>query len=227
LNFVKAFLKMVLGTAFVIPAVAHAATEDFQTWNSINLSTHIAKDVPVTLELSGRMVDDSSRLGVAIFRPAIGYKISDSVTVFLGYTHQKTINEGRADVDENRIHQQLNWRIGKIGKATLNSRTRLEQRWIKGSSDMGWRVRERLQLQIPLKPKKTNLVVSNEMLFSLNTTNWGARAGFDQMRNFVGVNFPIGKGMTLETGYQNRYQLRRGSADRMDHIVPITLNISF
>jgi hypothetical protein len=92
---------------------------------------------------------------------------------------------------------------------------------------MGWRVRERLQLQIPLKPKKTNLVVSNELLFSLNTTNWGARAGFDQMRNFIGVNFPIGKGLTLETGYQNRYQVRRGSADRMDHIIPITLSISF
>jgi hypothetical protein len=223
----KTVLKLVLGAALAMPVAAHAATEDFQTWNTINLSTHIAKDVPVTLELSGRMVDDSSRLGVAIFRPAIGYKFSDSVTVFLGYTHQKTINEGRADVDENRIHQQLNWRIGKIGKATLASRTRIEQRWIKGANDMGWRLRERLQLQIPLKPKKTNLVLSSEMLFALNSTDWGARAGFDQMRNFIGVNFPIGKGMTLETGYQNRYQERRGSADRMDHIIPITLNISF
>jgi Protein of unknown function (DUF2490) len=224
---VKAVLKLVLGTALAMPVAAHAATEDFQTWNTFNLSTNIAKNVPVTLELSGRIVDDSSRLGVVIFRPAIGYKISDRVTIFLGYTHQKTINNGRADVDENRIHQQLNWRIGKIGKATLNSRTRLEQRWIEGAKDLGWRVRERLQLQIPLKPKKTNLVISNEMLFSLNSTDWGARAGFDQMRNFVGVNVPVGKGMTLETGYQNRYQERRGAADRMDHIIPITLNVSF
>jgi Protein of unknown function (DUF2490) len=224
---VKSILKLVLGTLLATPVAAHAATEDFQTWNGLNFSTHVAKNVPITLELNGRMVDDSSRLGVTVFRPAIGYKISDSVTVFLGYTHQKTINDGRADVNENRIHQQLNWRVGKIGKATLNLRARLEQRWINGSSDMGWRVRERLQLQIPLKPKKTNLVVSNELLFSLNTTNWGARAGFDQMRNFIGVNFPIGKGLTLETGYQNRYQVRRGSADRMDHIIPITLSISF
>ena len=211
--------------ASALPIVAHAATEDFQTWNTINLSTNVAKNVPLTMEISGRMVDDSGRLGVVILRPAIGYKISDGVTVFVGYTHQKTINNGRADADENRIHQQVNWRIGKIGKATLASRTRIEQRWIEGRRDMGWRVRERLQLQVPLKAKGAHFVISNEMLFALNTTDWGARAGFDQMRNFVGVNFPLSKMVTLETGYQNRYQERRGAADRMDHIIPITLNI--
>ena len=219
------FYQRVALAALALPAGAHAATEDFQTWNAVNFSTHIAQNVPVTLELSGRMVDDSGRLGVVIFRPAIGYKISDAVTVFVGYTHQKTINDGRADVDENRIHQQVNWRIGKIGKATVASRTRIEQRWVAGARDMGWRVRERLQLQVPLKSKGANFVVSNELLFALNTTDWGARAGFDQMRNFVGVNFPLSKVVTLETGYQNRYQERRGAADRMDHIIPLTLNI--
>jgi hypothetical protein len=127
------FYQRVALAALALPAGAHAATEDFQTWNAVNFSTHVAKDVPVTLELSGRMVDDSGRLGVVIFRPAIGYKISDAVTVFVGYTHQKTINDGRVDVDENRIHQQVNWRIGKIGKATVASRTRIEQRWIAGA----------------------------------------------------------------------------------------------
>lgn len=171
------------------------------------------------------MVDDSGRLGVVVLRPAIGYKFSDNLTVFLGYTHQTTINDSRADVDENRIHQQINWRVAKIGKATLASRTRIEQRWVKGRNDMGWRIRERLQLQVPLKSKGANFVVSNEMLFALNTTDWGARAGFEQMRNFVGVNFPLSKAISLETGYQNRYQERRGAADRMDHIIPITVNI--
>jgi hypothetical protein len=211
--------------ALIVPASANAATEDFQTWNTINLATSVAKNVPLTMELSGRMVGDSGRLGVAIFRPAIGYKFSDSLTVFLGYTHQKTINDNRADVDENRIQQQINWRIGKIGKATLASRTRIEQRWIVDARDMGWRVRERLQLQVPLKTKGAHFVLSNEMLFALNSTDWGERAGFDQMRNFVGVNFPLSKTISLETGYQNRYQERRGAADCMYHIIPITLNI--
>ena len=76
-----------------------------------------------------------------------------------------------------------------------------------------------------MKSKGANFVVSNELLFALNTTDWGARAGFDQMRNFVGVNFSLSKVVTLETGYQNRYQERRGATDRMDHIIPITLNI--
>jgi Protein of unknown function (DUF2490) len=223
-SFLKNRLCLVLAASF-LPVVAQAATEDFQTWNTVNLTTNVAKNVPLTVEFSGRMVDDSGRLGVVVLRPAIGYKFSDSLTVFLGHAHQKTINRGRADVDENRIYQQINWRIAKIGKATLASRTRIEQRWVEGARDMGWRVRERLQVQVPLKSKGANFVVSNEMLFALNTTDWGARAGFDQMRNFIGVNFPLSKAVSLETGYQNRYQERRGPADRMDHIIPITLNI--
>ncbi len=223
----KAVLKTMLCSVMAVPAVVQAATEDFQTWHTVSLSTDIARDIPVTIELSGRMVDESGRLGLVIFRPAIGYRISDSVAVFVGYTHQKTINRGGADVVENRVHQQVNWRIATIGTATLMSRTRLEQRWIEGARDMGWRLRERLQLQIPLKAEKTNLILSSETLVALNSTDWGARAGFDQIRNFVGVNVPVGKGVTLETGYQNRYQERRGTSDRMDHVVPITLNVSF
>ncbi len=213
--------------AALSPAAAWAANEDFQTWNVLNLSTEIAKHVPMTLEISGRMVDDSGRLGVVIVRPAVGYKFSNAVTVFLGYAHQKTINDGRADVDENRIFQQVNWRIGKVGTATLASRTRLEQRWVSGARDLGWRFRERVQLLIPLKAKKTQFVISSELFFALNTTDWGARAGFDQARNFVGINFPLSKMISAETGYQNRYQERRGQADRMDHIIPITLNVRF
>ena len=208
-----------------VPHAAYAATEDFQTWNTVNLSANIAKNVPVTLEVSGRLTEDSGRLGVVIVRPAIGYRFSKRLTALVGYTRQTTVNRVRSDTNENRLHQQLNWQVGALGRATFASRTRLEQRWIEGSDDLGWRVRERLQMQLPLKSARTNLVLSSEVLFALNSTDWGAHAGFDQMRNFAGVNFPLSKTITLETGYQNRYQKRRGAADRMDHIIPITLSV--
>lgn len=222
----KTLLKLVIGLTLAVPISARAATEDFQTWQVVNLSKDVVKNVPVTLELSGRLVDETGRLGILIFRPAIGYRINNRMTLSVGYLRQKTINRGGPDVDENRIHQQLLWQILGSGKVTLISRTRLEQRRIEGAQDTGWRLRERLQLQLPLNAERANLVVAHEMFLALNSTDWGARAGFDQMRNFVGVNFPIGKGMTVETGYQNRYQRRQGLADRVDHIVPVILNIS-
>jgi Protein of unknown function (DUF2490) len=227
LRVIQSILKALIGFALIAPTAVQAADGDLQTWNTLNLNTTVAKNVPVTLEFGARMVDDAGRLGVLIFRPSIGYKISDDLTVSLGYAHFKTINRGRADTDENRIYQQVTWRIGKIDKATLIARSRLEQRWIEGARDMGWRLTGRLRLQVPLKAKQTNLILSHEQLYALNSTDWGARAGLDQMRNYVGVSFPISKGVTLETGYQNRYLVRRGTADRIDHIVPIILNVNF
>ncbi len=211
--------------AALLPTSAHAATDDFQSWNTLNLGADLSKTVVASLELQGRFVDDSSRLGVAILRPTIGYKVSKNLTLTIGYAHQTTINRGAPNVDENRFFQQTSWRIGKIGTATVNSRTRIELRTVEGARDTGWRVRQRLQLQIPLKAKGTHLILSSEGLFALNSTDWGARAGFDQMRNFVGVSFPLSKALTLETGFQHRYQRRVGAADRSDFVLPVTLSV--
>lgn len=217
--------KLFTAAAFLAPVPCLAGVEDFQGWNSINLATAVAKKVPASLEVSGRMIENAGRLGVFVVRPAIGYQFSNTVTAFVGYTHQITINDGVPDVTENRIHQQLNLRVGTIGNAVVSSRTRFEQRWIQGARDLGLRLRERLQLQVPLKKAGTNFVLSSEILFALNTTDWGARAGFDQMRNFAGLSIPLNRAVVFETGYQNRYQKRFGAPDRVDHIIPVTLNI--
>ncbi len=223
-------MKANIGVAAALLAMAaspaYAATaDDFQVWTSLNISTKLSKHVVANLELSARLTDDASRVGAAILRPMVGYRVNDSLTLHIGYTRQTTINLSVPNVDENQFFQQTNWRIGKIGRATLNSRTRIELRTIERARDSGWRVRERLQLQIPLKAKGTNLILSSEALFALNSTDWGARAGFDQMRNFVGVSIPLGKAFTLETGFQHRYQYRAGRPDRSDFIVPVTVTV--
>ena len=212
----------------LVAAPASAATaDDFQVWASLNLGTSLSKKIVANLELSARLPDDASRIGVAIFRPTIGYKANDDLTLHIGYAHQTTVNVGTPNVEENRFFQQTNWRMGKIGKVTFNSRTRIELRTVEGARDSGWRVRERIQLQIPLKAKGTHLLVSTEQMFGLNSTSWGAISGFDQMRNFIGVSVPLSKVFTLETGFQHRYQRRIGRADRSDFVLPITVSAKF
>lgn len=212
----------------VAPGSAVAATaDDVQIWAVLNISTDLSPNIVGNLEVAGRLVDDANRLGVAAFRPSIGYKVSKDLVLEIGYMRQTTINGGAPNVHENRFFQQTNWLVGKIGSATLNSRTRIELRTIQGARDSGWRLRQRVQFQIPLKAKGTSLILSSEGLFALNSTDWGARAGFDQMRNFVGVSFPVGKGLSLETGFQHRYQRRVGNPDRSDFVVPVTLGVKF
>ena len=210
------------------PIAAHAATaDDFEIWSVLQASGSISGNIVGGLELSGRMVDDASRLGVAIVRPTIGYKISNAVTVHLGYVHQTTINQNRRDTQEDRIFQQFNWTMGKIGKGTLSSRTRFEQRFVNTGNDTGLRFRVQLRYTVPMKAKGTNFVVASEPIIALNTTNWGQREGFEQWRNFVGVNFPVAKKLTFETGFQHRYQKRFNQPDRSDFIVPVTLSYKF
>ncbi len=222
-------MKLLLCAAVAfLPAASHAATaDDFQVWSSFQASGSISGRVVGGLELSGRFVDDAGRLGVAIVRPTIGYKLTDHLIVHLGYAHQTTINQNRRDVQEDRIFQQINWTMGKIGKATLSSRTRFEQRFVNTGNDTGLRARFQLKYSLPLKRKGTNLVMSTEPLIALNTTNWGQRAGLDQWRNFIGVNMPLAKALSLETGFQHRYQVRLNQPDRSDFIVPITLSYKF
>lgn len=212
--------------AVAVPAQA-VTTDDFQVWTALNLSSDLSPKIVGNLEVAGRLVDDANRLGVAAFRPMIGYKVSKDLVLEIGYVHQTTINRGTPNLDENRFFQQTNWRVGTIGSATVNSRTRIELRTVRGARDSGWRLRQRVQFQIPLRAKGTSLILSSEGLFALNSTDWGARAGFDQMRNFVGVSFPVGEGLTLETGFQHRYQRRVGNPDRSDFVVPMTLSVKF
>ncbi len=207
--------------------VQAATTDDFQIWSSFQASGSISGKVVGGLELSGRFVDNAGRLGVAIVRPTIGYKLNDAVTVNLGYVHQTTVNQNRRDAQENRVFQQVNWTMGKIGKGTVSSRTRFEQRFVNTGSDTGLRFRVQMKYSLPLKAKHTNLILSSEPLFALNTTDWGQRAGIDQWRNFIGVNFPVAKKLTLETGFQHRYQKRFNQPDRSDFIVPLTLAYKF
>jgi len=212
----------------VVAAPARASTvDDFQVWTTINLSVAFKPHFVGNLELQSRFSDDATRLATVLIRPSIGYEISRDVVVHVGYLHQATFNKGRPDLYENHYFQQINWRVGKLGRATLNSRTRLELRTVEGASDAGWRLRQRLQLVIPLRTKATNLVVQSEQFIVLNSTSWGARPGIDQMRNFVGVAFPLSNRIALETGFQHRYLRREGIPDRSDYTVPIIVGIKF
>ncbi len=212
-------------TAACAHSTAQAAEQDLEIWNAVVVERALTPKLSATLEFGGRLLDDAGRLGVIVIRPTIGYKVSNDLTVSLGYAHFRTNNRGQADASENRIFQQVNLRIGTVGTATLLSRFRLEQRRFAGAEDLGWRITGRVRMRIPIRTSEAAILLSHEQIYALNTTDWGARAGFDQMRNFAGFAVPLSDAVMLETGYQNRYQKRRGAADRVDHIIPVTLYI--
>jgi hypothetical protein len=62
----------------------------------------------------------------------------------------------------------------------------------------------------------------------VNDTRWGQRAGYERMRNILGVAVPLGKALNADIGYLNQYRVgRNGARPQMDHALSVqfTLNL--
>ena len=216
----------VAAVAFAAAAPAFAAEEDTQIWTALNVSTEIGSRGVLSMESQLRLTDDASRAGQYLVRPSIGLKLDATTTVSLGYAYVHTDPAGPAESDEHRIWQQLSYRLAGDGKGvTLTGRSRLEQRWVEGAPDMGWRFRQQLRLTAPLAGR-VRAFASSEAFFALDDTSWGQTGGFDGWRNSAGLAVPVGRSITVEPGYTNQWIPRVGQ-DRVHHIANINISTKF
>lgn len=221
--------RFVLGLAALfalIPVTAQARTsQDEQVWINLTAMGSIKNDFIYFAEIQPRIGDGVSRIDQSIFRGALGWKLSPSVSLYQGYAHVVVPIEGGKDVNEERSFQQLSWTLGKPWGGELSSRTRLEQRWRSDGDDMGWRLREMLRYEKPLKADSdaVNALVYAEGFVALNDTDWGARGGFDQLRSFIGAELGLPAKSTIEVGYLNQVINQRAGHTRVNHVASVTL----
>jgi len=210
--------------ALSVPARADTA-EDEQAWLNVTAMGPISGDLVYFVEVQPRLGEGLTRVDQLLLRGGVGWKLSPSLTLYQGYAHVRTPRDDGPDVDEERSFQQINWTIGKLLGGELSSRTRLEQRWRNDGDDMGWRLREMLRYETPLKKgsETVNALVWGEAFVALNDTDWGARSGFDQLRSFVGIELALPGASTAEIGYMNQLFDRQGGGTRMNHIASVTL----
>ena len=212
--------------ASCLGAPAHAETsQDEQFWLNLTSMGSIKDDLVYFAEIQPRIGDGISRIDQALFRGAIGWKFSPSVTLYQGFAHIVVPVEGGKDVNEERSFQQINWTLGKPWAGKLSSRTRLEQRWRSDGDDMGWRLREMLRYEKPLNPGSDalNALVYAEGFVALNDTDWGVRGGFDQLRSFIGAEVGLPGASTLEVGYLNQVINQSRGDTRVNHVASVTL----
>lgn len=207
-----------------MPAIA--ADQDFQSWTAANVSLDVSNKIVVTLEGQARFTDDASRLGQTLLRPSLGYRLGKNTTASLGYAYVDTNPAGPARTQEHRLWQQMAFRIAGDGKGlTVIGRTRFEQRWLEGRSDMGWRLRQQVRATMPISGK-VRAVVWSEPFLNLDDTSWGQRSGLDRWRNSVGLAVPVSKAVTVEPGYLNQWVVARGR-DRVHHIGNVSVTARF
>jgi hypothetical protein len=210
--------------ALLAAARAEAApVEDGQIWVNVNAQGSIKDRLLYYAEVQPRFFDGGGEVGQVIVRPAIGWKLSEKLSVFQGYAH--VANPG--DFNEERSFQQLSWTPGKIAGGRFSSRTRFEQRWRSDGSDVAFRLRTLFRWAHPLGRDEKGLaaVVSAEPFVALNDTDWGGKARFDQLRSNAALEIPLRGKTTLEVGYLNQWVHRLGQPDQVNHIAQIVLSL--
>ena len=222
---ITAPLAFALSICLATPAAAN--DEDFNVWTGQVITVDIDEDKDwfVRAEAQERFTNDADRLGQLLLRGLVGYRISKDVSIGGGYAYILTDPVGPVELNEHRFYQELNVRLIRTdGGVTLDSRTRLEQRTFEEGDSTSWRLRNFVQLRVPIS-ENNKLVAYSEPFIELNETQF-QRGGLSVWRNFAGISVPLAQGIEVVPGYLNQYVVRNGP-DRIDHVANVNLFMNF
>lgn len=221
------FARTAAALALLTPVSAQA--DDFQQWISLSAKADVSDDWVVSNEILARFSDNRDGLYEIENALLAGYKINKSVTVWAGYVHNPSYDAGDFTVMERRAREQVTVdNFAKLGKASLSGRLRLEQRWRDGIAGTGWRTRPYLKLSVPLGGKQApTLNITEEAFINLNNTAFQSKDGLDRLRSAATLSFPVAKAVKLEGGYMNQHRFVTNGPDTDDHVLTVSLGLSF
>ena len=175
-----------------------------------------------------RMRDESGQFWFqGLIRPGLGFAFSKSGSLLAGYAWVRTDPASKPGFYEHRIWQDFVWRE-PAGRAKRMWRTRLEERLVEDSEDVGVRLRQMMKVSWAVRSgSRLSLVAFDEFFFFLNNTDFGQDAGFDQNRAFVGLawRFDEAGHVTVELGYLNQFEAIYAQPDRLNHLVMLNFFI--
>jgi hypothetical protein len=220
------------GAAAVLVALASAApaeaADDAQLWAGGNVTFKLSDRWRVSEEITARFSDRKSGLYEVESNTLVGYRLTKTVTVWAGYTHDPQYSGGDFTVMEHRAREQVTFdNLARLRGGRLSGRLRVEQRWREGLDGTGWRLRPFVKYALPLrKGGRTAFVVSTEPFFNLNTTSFQRTSGFDRIRTFIGLSMPLDKNLSADVGYLNQHTFVPKRRDNDDHAASISFNVS-
>lgn len=140
-----------------------------------------------------------------MIRSAVGYAVTDRLTVWAGYTYLPTENYGQRYVGEQDAWPAIRYIFPtRIGTVTL--REMVEMRFTRGDAP-GIRPRTLIKLLHPFEfEPRLGLVLWDEFFFNANNVANnpnGGYSGFNQNRAFAGISWIVNENARLEFGYMN------------------------
>lgn len=225
-----ALLAIVACVATTWPALA--ADHDTGAWGIVSTTDTIDWNGQATawryaFDAQLRHFNRANGANQYVLRPSLGYVLANDVSLWAGYGYFLTDPDSGDSVYEHRWWQQAAWTARRWDWGTLSLRARLEERIVEDADDVGWRLRQQVQLLMPLADSDLSLNLWIEPYVNFRDTDWGARSGFDQNRAYAGVRMPMTAGTWLEAGYMHQYINRRGAEDVVNHFGILHLRFRF
>lgn len=209
--------SLILILFFSVVSLAQQST-GYQVWSANNIRGSIgdSKKWEYFFEVQTRIDAENSDRSRLLIRPALIFNLDADQSVWAGALE---VRESDSKHREFRLwqHYQKNSRAGKV---IFVNRTRIEERFLPGTNDVGILLRQMLRTQIPIgEANGWSVVIFDEVYVALNENKSQAKTGFNQNRAFVGVRKNLNKKTFLEFGYLNQYT----RAKVMNHIPLITI----
>jgi hypothetical protein len=201
-----------------------ATVDDSSLWINMNTSGKIAEKTLAYFELQPRFVNDMKDTGAIIYRTALGYQITDHLSLWAGYgyiswKHNSSYHENRPFLQS--IHNFT------TGRFTFINRTRFEMRDIQDRPETSLRLRHLIRSLYQFDEEhKLFVVFWDEVFYNFNTVQATfntipptPREGFDQNRVFLGLGHRFGEKNQhfIESGYLNQYVVRYAKANASNH----------
>lgn len=167
-------------------------------------------DVRAWIEGQGRFNDANPMYNMnwyqSMARTALGYSITDRLTVWAGYTFLPTQNYGKPLIGEQDAWPAIRYVVPtRLG--TLVLREMVEVRFAGGDTP-GIRPRTLARLLHPFDfEPRLGLLVWDEAFFNANNVpdlQTGGLSGFNQNRAFLGMAWTFDQNLRAEFGYMNQ-----------------------
>lgn len=176
-------------------------------------------------EVQNRYHMTAGKTQITLLRSALGVAYSDSLSLWCGY-QWNSINGLTEGKQQEIFWQQAIWRALNRPHLSLTLRSRFEFRHPVDRHDWAYRLREQLTLKLPNdRCPFITPVIYDEIFFNLNHPIWVNQGLLSQNRLFMGIDIPLSKSVTLETGYMQQYQASRHDKF-LNHVLMTTLNIN-
>ncbi|WAR45257.1 DUF2490 domain-containing protein [Methylomonas rapida] len=216
------------------PSQAGPVKDDWGMWLSNTYQTDFGGSPYLAfLELAPRTKNDNNDFSQVIVRPLVGYKVTQKLQLWLGYTWQGEYNDQTDfELATNDFMQQLQWIDNWTPQLNFQYRFRLEQRFFAHESDAGHRMRHRFRFVYTLPDSKAYLIGIDELFVYFNSLNdsrmeHSVQAGINQNRTYVGVGYKLTPQLNIDTGYQLQYVNNFGTPDLINHVWLTNVNVNF